>query len=200
MKNKYLFILIILALLSVKCTKLDEKLYDKVETSQYGETPSEIQTIVGRAYASLRGFKDNTSISYPTCEYVFLLVECVSDEACIPTRGTDWYDGGRYQEAEYHTWNSENAMVLSSWRYYYQGISGVNAIISQIESSALTAESKNAVEAELRGLRAYYYYNLLDLFGNVPIITNYAELELPANSKRSEVYTFVESELLAIID
>ncbi|MBN1182312.1 MAG: RagB/SusD family nutrient uptake outer membrane protein, partial [Bacteroidales bacterium] len=131
MKTKIIIILI--ALLSVKCTDLDEELFDKVNTSDYGKTPAEIETIVGKAYASLRGFKDDISISYPTCEYVFFLVECVSDEACIPTRGTDWYDGGRYQEAQFHTWTPENAMILSSWRYYYEGISKVNAVIYQVE-------------------------------------------------------------------
>ena len=126
MKNKVLIIITILALFSVKCTDLDEELFDRIESSQYGKTPAEIETIVGRAYASLRGFRDNTSISYPTCEYVFFLIECVSDEACIPTRGTDWYDGGRYQEAQFHTWTAENPMVLSAWRYNYEGISKIS--------------------------------------------------------------------------
>jgi hypothetical protein len=200
MKNKILFILIILALISVRCTNLDEEIYNKVESSQYGKTPSEIETIVGRAYASLRGFNDGKTISYPTCEYVFFLVECTSDEACIPTRGTDWYDGGRYQEAQFHTWTADNAMVLSAWRYLYEGISKVNAVIYQVEQADLTDTEKNNINAELRGLRAYYYYNLLDLYGNVPIVTSYEDLELPANSSRADVYDFVESELLDIMD
>jgi len=200
MKNKVLYIITILAFLSVKCTNLDEELFDKIESSQYGKTPAEIETIVGRAYASLRGFRDNTSISYPMCEYVFFLIECVSDEVCIPTRGTDWYDGGRYQEAQYHTWTPENPMVLSAWRYNYEGISKINAVIYQVEQSDLDDVEKDNINAELRGLRAYYYYNLLDLFGNVPITTNYEDLELPSNSTRSEVYDFVESELLDILD
>ncbi|MBA7525109.1 hypothetical protein ES705_17258 [subsurface metagenome] len=200
MKNKILYITIIFALLNVKCTDLEEELFDKVESSQYGKTPAEIETIVGQAYSSLRGFRDDNSISYPTCEYVFFLVECVSDEACIPTRGTDWYDGGRYQEAQFHTWTPDNAMVLSAWRYLYEGISSVNAVIYQVEQSELTDEGKDNIKSELRGLRAYYYYNLIDLFGNVPITTSYEDLELPATSTREEVYDFVESELLEIMD
>jgi starch-binding outer membrane protein, SusD/RagB family len=200
MKNKVILIITILALASVRCTNLDEEMYDKVESSRYGKTPAEIETIVGGAYSSLRGFRDEYSISYPTCEYVFFLVECTSDEACIPTRGTDWFDGGRYQEAHFHTWTPENPMVLSAWRYLYTGVSKVNAVIYQVEQAELSDEEKNNINAELRGLRAYYYYNLLDLFGNVPIITSYEDLELPANSTKAEVYDFVESELLDIMD
>lgn len=180
---------------STSCTNLDENLYSQVGSDDYGKTPSEIETIVGRAYSALRGFNDKTSISYPTCEYVFFLNACVSDEACIPTRGTDWFDGGRYQEAEYHTWTPDNSMILSAWRYHFEGIAKINAVIYQVDKSLLEEEAKLIIKAELRGLRAYFYYNLLDLFGNVPIVTNYEDLELPANSTRKEVFEFVEKEL-----
>jgi hypothetical protein len=76
----------------------------------------------------------------------------------------------------------------------------VNAVIYQVEGADMTDEEKNLINAELRGLRAYYYYNLLDLFGNVPIITNYEDLEMPTNSSRADVYNFVETELLEILE
>jgi hypothetical protein len=52
------------------------------------------------------------------------------------------------------------------------------------------------VEAELRALRAYYYYVMLDLFGNVPIVTDVELVERP-NNTRPEVFKFVEDELVA---
>ena len=60
MKTK-IFSNIILAgiVLFSSCTNLDEKLYDKVDQNDYGKTEAEIQTIVGAAYASLRGFNDS---------------------------------------------------------------------------------------------------------------------------------------------
>jgi len=182
------------------CTDLSEKLYDKVSSSDYGKTATEIETIVGSAYASLRGFSDGITISYPTSEFLFFCNETTSDEACIPTRGSDWYDGGRYQDAEMHTWKSDNMLMLSSWRYCYEGISKVNAVIYQVKQSTLSDEEKATVYAELRGIRAYYYYILLDMFGNVPLITNFEDTSLPKNSTRAEVYAFVESELLDILD
>lgn len=199
--NKKIFSACILGLLALSsCTNLDETLYSQIPTDDYGNTDKEIQTIVGGAYASLRGYgadtpEGNGTICYPTCEFVFYATECASDEACIPTRGTDWYDGGRYQDLEYHTYKADNAAILSLWRYNFTGVSKVNAIIYQVEQSGLTDEGKASVEAELRGLRAYYYYNLLDNFGNVPISTDFTDTELPANSSRQEVFNFIENEL-----
>ncbi len=186
-------------LLASSCTNLDEELYDKVQDNDFGQTAKEVETLVGGAYSSLRGFSDAISNNFPASEYVFFLNEVVSDEATIPTRGTDWFDGGQYQEAQRHEWNAENKMILSAWRYCYAGIAKVNSIIYQIDQSGLTDEAKLPIYSELKAVRAYYYYLLLDMFGNVPIVTDFEDLELPSNSTRMEVYNFVESELLAAI-
>jgi len=202
--NKKIISAILFSLAFGACTDLNETLFDKVSMDDYGKTSGEIQTIVSAAYVTLRGYGSGTSEGngvncYPTCEYVFFLDECVSDEACIPTRGTDWYDQGRYQEAHYHTLSTSNQMVLGAWRYSFIGVSKVNAIIYQVEESELSAESKAKVTAELRGLRAYYYWQLLDKFGNVPIVTDFTSTDLPTTSSRQEVFAFVESELLDIL-
>jgi len=200
MKIKSFIAIFTVVLVISACTDLTETIYDKVKSADYGKTPAEIETIVGGAYASLRGSGDAISLSYPSCEFLLLCNEAVSDEACIPTRGTDWYDLGRYQEAEFHTWKTDNLLFLSSWRYCFKGINSVNQIIFQVESSELTEAEKDVVKAELRGLRAYYYYILLDMFGNVPIVTKFGEAEMPANSSRADVYKFVETELIDVMD
>jgi len=196
MKIKIIAAMLISALFTFSCTDLDEQLYDRVEDGNFGNTPNEIEALVGGAYSSLRGFSDGISNSFPTCEYVFFLNEVASDEATIPTRGTDWFDGGRYQEVQRHTWNADNGMILSAWRYCYAGIAKVNAIIYQIDKSALTPEAKAPIYAELKSIRAYYYYILLDMFGEVPIVTDFEDQSLPSKSTRQEVYNFVETELL----
>lgn len=196
MKVKITAALILSTLFTFSCTNLDEDLYDKVTDDNFGNTPNEIEALVGGAYSSLRGFSDAISNSFPTCEYVFFLNEVASDEATIPTRGTDWFDGGRYQQTQRHEWNADNGMILSAWRYCYTGIAKVNAIIYQVNKSGLTDDAKAPILAELKSIRAYYYYQLLDMFGNVPIVTNFEDQSLPANSSRLEVYNFVEQELL----
>ncbi len=204
MKTKILSILALAGLFSTSCTDLDEKLYSNVETDDYGKVMSELKPVVGGAYATLRGFNDSSSggtICFPTCELVFFLEECVSDEACIPTRnGTDWYDGGRYQQLQAHTWDTRNTAIWSAWKYCFQGIANVNSCIHLVDVSGLTDTDKASLNAELRGLRAYYYSLLLDRFGSVPIVSNFENSELPKKSTRAEVFKFVEDELKAIMD
>ena len=189
------------------CTDLDENLYDRLTIDDFKGDKSSLlaESFVNSAYATLRGYGASTDEGngvncYPTCEYVFFTIECASDEACIPTRGTDWYDGGRYQQLQFHTWDAHNDGVTSVWRYNFVGISKINAVLSQVDQTELPEDAKIAAEAELRGLRAYYYYNLLDNFGNVPIMKDFNTSVLPANASRKEVFNFVESELLEVID
>ncbi len=200
MKIRSIFLAVTVALIASACTNLEEDPYSVVPSSLYGKTSDEIKTIAGGVYASLRGFDDGTSKAYPTSEYIYFLVECVSDEVCVPTRGADWYDNGRYQEAQYHEIKPDNAMVLGAWRYCYEGISKCNFVIYTIEQAGMDPEAEAGAKAEIRGLRAYYYYLLLDWFGNVPIVTSFVDEAQPGTSPRTDVYEFVEEELLDILD
>jgi hypothetical protein len=207
MKAKYLISAWCMSAMAlISCTDLNETLYDKLTLDDFKGDKSSVlaESFVNSAYATLRGYGAGTDEGngvncYPTCEYVFFTSECASDEACIPTRGSDWYDGGRYQQLQFHTWDAQNDGVTAVWRYNFVGVSKINAVLSQVDQTNIPADAKASAEAELRGLRAYYYYNLLDNFGNVPIMKDFNTNELPANASRSEVYNFVENELLEVI-
>lgn len=184
------------------CTDLSEPLYDKINANDYGQTDTEIGTIVGRAYASLRGGSFDGANGQAFSEYVYFLSAISSDEATLPARngGADWYDGGRYVQLQRHEWDANNVAITGAWRYAYNGISTVNAIVSQVEQSSLSEDAKERIFAELRAIRAYYYWRLLDWFGNVPLMKDYKDLSLPKNTSRAEIFRFTEQELLDVID
>ena len=69
-----------------------------------------------------------------------------------------------------------------------------NVVLAAIENTNFA--SKDVVVAELRTLRAFYYYLLQDLFGGVPIVTD-TEITPRARNTRAEVFEFIESELNA---
>lgn len=198
------------SLMLTGCTDLSEKLFNDIPTNEYGITDEEVATIVGGAYSTLRGYGSGTAEGngvncYPTCEYVFFLLECSSDEACIPTRGSDWYDGGRYQEWQYHRWTPQNDGPTALWRYAFTGVSKTNTIIYQVEKSGLEDEALKKVTAQLRGLRAYYYTQLIDQFGNVPVTTKFeyeseAEKDAELTTKsRADVFKFIVDELTEVL-
>lgn len=200
MKYRSVISLLIGAACLCACTDLSETLYDKVESSGYGKTPAEIETIVGGAYSSLRGGAADGVNFYPTGEFVFFVSAISSDECVIPTRGTDWYDQGVYIELQKHTWKPTNEKIWAPWKYGYNGVATTNAIIYQVEQSGLDAQASRPLFAELKTLRAYYYYRLMDWYGNVPLDTTYLVTEAPGTSPRAEVYKFIEKELLENID
>jgi hypothetical protein len=185
------------------CTELTEHPYSIITPGDYGTTDAQLETVIGRTYASLRGdsYGDGGN-GYVFSEFLFFISSITSDEAVLPAynNGADWWDGGRNAHLLWHTWDAQHAAILGAWRYAYNGIATANAAIYQLEKAPADESLKAQLTAEMRAVRAYYYYRLLDWFGNVPIITEYIDLSLPTNSSRKKVYEFVETELSEILN
>ncbi len=99
--------------------------------------------------------------------------------------------------------NSDNGWVSSYWSEFYRGIGRCNYILSKAEDIAkFVPEAKYKRQiAELRFLRAYYYFFLNEGFGGVPLVTTpltLSEAQLPRESKEA-VVNFILSELDAAI-
>ena len=120
---------------------------------------------------------------------VYDLNTFTTDEAIIPTRGGDWYDGGLWQRLYLHTWEPGEEPVKNAWTYLYKVVVMANQAIADLKDHP-------AWRQEARAVRALYYYYLLDMFGRVPIVTS-ADVAMAdvAQSSRAEVFRFVTSEL-----
>lgn len=96
-----------------------------------------------------------------------------------------------------------NTMPTSYWRDYYQGISRANVLIEKIPNADMDDTVKNRFTAEAKTLRALYYFDLVRMFGNIPLITK----EIKASddyynipqAPKSAVYSQIEADLLAAI-
>ncbi|MBQ3882909.1 MAG: RagB/SusD family nutrient uptake outer membrane protein [Bacteroidales bacterium] len=124
-----------------------------------------------------------------------------TDEAMIPTRGGDWYDGGFWQRLYLHTWTEYEGGLQDTWEYLYKVIVLCNKSIAALqETSLIEGKQKEEYIAEVRGLRAMYYFYLMDMFGRVPIITDpEATMTTVKQNSRSEVFSFVTGELQEIL-
>jgi len=177
-----------LVLAAFSCTKLDEKelLYDTVIGDNFYKTDAELASAVGAAYIPLYGFGGNN--------HMIPLNEVTTDEMVVPQRGADWGDGGHWVRLQQHTYNKTDPTPNNGWNFCYSGISSINKLLIILQKS--TSASAPTYVAELKALRAIYYYCLLDMFGNVPVVTDFSNTTPPANSTRQQVYDFVEKELL----
>ncbi|MFD2825705.1 RagB/SusD family nutrient uptake outer membrane protein [Leeuwenhoekiella polynyae] len=163
----------------------------------------EAKGALAKLYASLAltgqqgpsGQPDITGIDEGTSQYsrlLFSLNELTTDHAVI-----GWGDPG-LPNLHAMNWGAGNDFTTGMYYRLAQEVSFTNSFI---ENAALLNENAEveAYIAEARFLRAFTYYNLLDLFGAVPLVT-VVSTELPEQSTRAEIFSFVESELLAIQD
>ncbi|HEX2969362.1 MAG TPA: RagB/SusD family nutrient uptake outer membrane protein [Bacteroidales bacterium] len=173
------------------CTDLEEETYDQVPVDKYGTTQEQINSLLAPMYIALRSV-------FPGSYWE--MSELSSDMSLMPTRkGGDWWDGGVYKELRTHTWDAENDIVKSVYNSIWSNIAQCNQIYYMIDISNVA--DKERTLAEIRGFRAYWYYLLIDNFGNVPIVTDFLNADAkPATKTRKEVYNFVLGELNAVKD
>ena len=126
-----------------------------------------------------------------------------SDEAMLPLRGVDWYDGGMWQDMYKHSWTAGHGLMKNSWLYLYKVITLCNRSLETLETYQDLAGMSyyNQWTAEVRALRAMYYCYLIDLFGDVPLVTNSSvSMNEVKREKRAEVFKFCEEELTYAIN
>jgi hypothetical protein len=179
------------------CTDLDEELYSAVTADNFFQTEEEFISALGQAYSSLSGIGNHSNL--------WSTNEISSDELLVATKGGDWYDGGVLIQIHDHTFSADNGFFNNMWGFLYGGIGTCNRLIFQFEElKAAGNPDADAFIAELRGVRALYYYWALDGFGNVPLSIDFTDETPPANNAnfqagRQEVFDFVLSELNDII-
>ena len=94
-------------------------------------------------------------------------------------------------------WSSSNDFTEAMYNRLAQEVSFCNSFISN--AANLSDAVVPTFVAEARFLRAFAYFNLMDLYSKVPLTTEIST-DLPQQSSRTELFNFVETELLAIID
>ena len=122
---------------------------------------------------------------------LFNLNELTTDHAVVA-----WGDPG-LPDLHGMYWSSSNDFTEAMYNRLAQEVSFCNSFISN--AANLSDAVVPTFIAEARFLRAFAYYNLMDLYGQVPLTTEIST-DLPQQSSRSELFNFVETELLAIND
>lgn len=200
MKNLFnikIAVLSILILLS-GCTKLDEKVYDKVDQSVFLQRRDDVIRDFLRpfehAYWSIQG------------NDVFAVNEDSSDEFGTYNRQGDWQDGGYYQRMHYHTWTTNDGFTSGAWTAFYQGIVLATNSLQDMESIqdpgklSVTPAELADFKAELRTLRAWFHLRALDYYRNIEIVKEVKnQTQGGKQVSPQEAFDFIEAELKAAI-
>ncbi|MEO6176720.1 MAG: RagB/SusD family nutrient uptake outer membrane protein [Flavobacterium circumlabens] len=138
------------------CTDLDEVFLDEIP----GNTVSDPAGSLAAAYDRLG---DGTFTDHGA---IFAMQEYTTDEAILPTRGSDWGDGGKWRDMHEFTWSSSNSIIVGNWDLLTNGITRCITAIQSAEQSSVP--EKKLFAAEAKALLAFYTYTTLDLYGQAP--------------------------------
>ena len=188
--------------LATCCSVLEEDARDQKPADEIITDANALYlTTLGNLYSQFGADSDGEGLM-GTYRGIYDLNTFTTDEAIIPTRGGDWYDGGLWQRLFLHTWETGEAPLKNAWNYLYKVIVSANQALETLASNRnlVPDDDYSSWNAEIRAIRAMYYYYLVDLFGRVPLVTSTSTAMADvAQSKRSEVFTFVKSELEAVV-
>lgn len=177
------------ALIVSSCYDLDTKPYDKVSAGSFWKTEAHaVQGVLG-VYADMKDHQ------------LFGLYNMYDN-------GTDvgiGYDGQGLGDIINGNFTDRTGIIVNRWRRSFDGIQRANTVIRNVSEMDISAEVKSVVVAEAKFLRGLFYFNLLNLYGGVPIYDESVDLNRDFNqlmlprSTEEQVRAFILSDLDAAV-
>lgn len=189
-KVKYIFLVVVLIFLgSVSCNVLEEEIVSGVTVDTHYGTPAGFEDAVNAAYERLRDFYGDED----GCE--------------ITVFGTDEYTNGGHGGAHAINkytggLNAESNTFWDPWQRFYEGINCCNAVIGRAPEADIPDAEKAVMVGEVKFLRSFYYYLLVEFWGEVHLTleeTTGVETEAQ-NFPESEIYDAIIADLNDAID
>ena len=183
MKTRYILATALLALAVSSCTDLDVDVKSKL--TEYPSSEIAMEGKMADAYYAFRKPLGNNYNRYQTFS---------SDEATGLSFDGDYYDGAENVNPTLHTFQANNTPG-NWWSDLASGITKCNKLINEL--SADTTAMAKRYTANLRAVRAFYHFILMDSYGDVPILNKlYDSSEAIERQPREAVAEFIEKELL----
>lgn len=173
------------------CTNLDENLYTEITSDRFYKSPEEVIAAIMRPWGHF-------CETMPGGQAPWLLQELSADGVAWCQKGRHGYDGGDWIRLHRHEWTPLEGQIRESWNKLFKGIGLSNKILSDFQAIDFEALkmpiSKEQAIAEMRVYRAFCYWNLMDLYGGVPVVETLEEAN-PTSKTRAEVFAYIEKEL-----
>jgi hypothetical protein len=159
------------------CSKLDEKIYG----NKYEDTGGALsESDLAGVYNQLSGQTGEGN--------TYAMQEHSTDEMMGPTRGTDWGDFGTWRKLHTHTWTPSHNAVNDTWDQLNIGVFRATQVIGRAPS--------DQIKAEASFLRAYFMFQVVDLYGQAPLRDPSApNTDIPPVFQRPEAADFIIKDL-----
>ena len=166
----------VIALAVVSCTDLEEQALDGVIPEGAGGSgaSADLSGLVGDVAALHNEWNRNLGVQ-----------EMPGDAMAGPTRGGDWDDNAALRQIHAHTWAPDHPWIGATFNVLMTGIYNADLILND------SSQSSDHHAAKL--LKAYFYFHMMDKFGQVPYRDSYDDMTLDA-----QVYTRAEAFAIAV--
>ena len=199
--NKKIFALPLLAISLSFMSCLDETPKDQIPESEiYDSANSLYVNVVASLYNYIGAHEEGEGLQ-GTCRGVYDYNTLTTDEAIIPIRGGNWYDGGLWENMYDHTWTATDTDLYNVWKYLYKVIVLSTKSLETIDQhkSLLSEQQRDEYKAEVRAVRAMFYYYAMDMFGRIPVLESSAQKTADIRqSNRSDVFKYIVNELQTV--
>jgi len=145
---------------SCKKTFLELTPISNANAENFYKTKADFDLAVNAAYNSLYTiYAPEGSVSYTS--------EQMSDNAIVYNISGIEADKWAFKD---YALRPANTMVYQFWQEYYKALYNINIVLSKIETADLDAAYKDGVKAEMMFLRGLYYFDMVRIWGDVPLV------------------------------
>lgn len=128
---------------------------------------------------------------------MWLLQELGTDEFIQPTRGSDWYDGAKYQKIHHHEYAEDMGFIDEGWKLSQMGTALAWDALEDLstvnfEKLGFPDGTREAMLSQLQGLVSYFYLRGLDMFGGMPLYTT-TQSDIKPRSTDVRTFEFIDS-------
>lgn len=192
MKNLIKYTLLLSCVILTACNdKLDVSPYTFTSDKNYYKTEDQIKSAVNGVYDKLQVIYD--------ADHIYMHTEMRADNTSFQYYETD---RGTQQREDINDFlmTASNIYNQNLWDELYNGIQQTNAIIVNLENAEYTNQAlKDQHEGEVRFLRAFFYFHLVRLYGEVPLkdkpTTGPNDAFTPNKASVEDLYTFIKEDV-----
>ena len=163
---------LLIIVLAAGCVKLDKEPLGVISEASAYQTADDAVKALTSVY--------NTLLNYPGYDG-YSIYDIAADDAEKGGEGPS--DGDYFNELAYSTLTASNTIARQAWTNAYLGIHRANLVIENVPSIDMDQNAKDRIIAESKFLRAYNYFILVTLYGDVPLILQ-AEVD-PGQTERT---------------
>ncbi|AUD02643.1 RagB/SusD family nutrient uptake outer membrane protein [Spirosoma pollinicola] len=164
MKNRLLIGTLFLCFCQLSCN--DDLLVTtdptRIGTDLFYKNETQFLQALSGVYGQLQGI---TGAAY-------IFQEFPSDNTTLDFNPLDRGGAAGWEAFEFSTVNQGNGEIANVWNLYYSALYNTNYTLEKLTGSSLDASVKAPIEGQLKFLRAYFYFNLVQYFGDVVLVTS----------------------------